>query len=381
MQPLEGVRVLDLTHVIAGPLATHQLCAMGADVVKIERPEIGDSVRSLSTQPELEGLTPAFKALNIGKKSVVLDLKTAQGRKAVLDLARTADVFVENFRPGVARNLGLAAEDIRKVRPEIVYCSISGWGQSGPMARTPAYDHVIQAATGLMAMQGDEDQGAEPIKIGFPVVDAATGMTAATAILAALLRRAKGDRTPIELDVSMVDSALVLNNSMVAATRALGKPLGRVGNRGFIASPGSDTLPTRDGHIALGANSMGQFRKLCEVLGQPELAAPPYLPDGLPDDAFLTNLATPELRDKLIAAMKTVDAQALETRLLASGVPASKVRNLHEFLTEQYPHTPGIDIPRSDGVLGAGFRFLGETRTDLRPAPRLGQDTDETITD
>ncbi len=376
MLALEGVKVLDLTHVIAGPLATHQLCVMGAEVIKIERPEFGDSARSLAAQPELEGLTPAFKAINIGKKSVVLDLKTQDGRDAVLKLAKTADVFVENFRPGVAKKLGLAAEDIRGVNSDIIYCSISGWGQSGPMSQTPAYDHVVQAATGLMAMQGDESHGEDPIKIGFPVIDAATGMTAATAIVSALLRRARGDTSPIELDVSMIDSALVLNGMMVAGTRAAGKPLGRAGNRGFVASPGADTLPTKDGYISLGANTFGQFRKLCETIGRPELAAAPYLPEGLPEDGFLTNLATSELRDALIDAMESFEALDLEERLLAKGVPAAKVRNLHEFLTELYPDTPGADIPQSDGVLGTGFRWLGERQAGLRPAPKLGQDTD-----
>jgi len=182
MQPLEGIRVVDLTHVIAGPLATHMLCALGADVIKVENPGIGDSVRSLAAQPELDGLTPAFKAMNTGKKSVEIDLKSEAGRKAALELAKTADVFVENFRPGVAKRLGLSAKDIRAVHPDVIYCSISGWGQSGPMAQTPAYDHVIQAATGMMKLQGNGDDSAEPIKVGFPVIDTGTGLIAATAL-------------------------------------------------------------------------------------------------------------------------------------------------------------------------------------------------------
>lgn len=379
MQPLEGVRVLDLTHVIAGPLATHQLCVMGAEVIKIEKPETGDSARSLSANPELEGLTPAFCALNIGKKSVALDLKTDEGRKAVLRLAETADVFVENFRPGVAKRLGLAASDIRAVNPNVIYCSISGWGQSGPMAQTPAYDHVIQAATGLMAMQGDDSLGAEPIKVGFPVIDSATGMCAATAILAALYRRARGDMAPIELDVSMIDSALLLTNTIVASTRAAGKTPSRAGNRGFVASPGADTLPTREGYISLGANTLGQFRKLCETIDRPDLAAAPYLPEGLPDDAFLTKMATDTLRAELIKAMASFTASDLEGLLHAKGVPAAKVRDMYQFLSENYPDTPGADIPESGGILGTGFRWIGESQHPMRPAPRLGQDTQDVL--
>lgn len=379
MQPLEGVRVLDLTHVIAGPLATHQLCVMGAEVIKIEKPQTGDSARSLSANPELEGLTPAFCALNIGKKSVVLDLKTDEGRKAVLRMAETTDVFVENFRPGVAKRLGLAASDIRASNPNVIYCSISGWGQSGPMAQTPAYDHVIQAATGLMAMQGDDNLGPEPIKVGFPVIDSATGLCAATAILAALYRRARGDTAPIELDVSMIDSALLLTNTIVASTRAAGKAPGRAGNRGFVASPGADTLPTKDGYISLGANTLGQFRKLCETIGRPELALAPFLPEGLPDDAFLTKMATDTLRSELIKAMASFTASDLEALLHSKGVPAAKVRDMHQFLSENYPDTPGVDIPESDGILGTGFRWIGESQHALRPAPRLGQDTQDVL--
>ncbi|MEM7118113.1 MAG: CoA transferase [Chloroflexota bacterium] len=373
MQPLEGIRVLDLTHVIAGPLATHQLRALGAEVIKIERPLLGDSIRSLAAQPELEGLTPAFRAFNIGKKSVEIDLKSAEGRDAVLALAATADVFVENFRPGVAKRLGLSASDIRKVRPAVIYCSISGWGQSGPRAETPAYDHVIQAATGMMALQGNGDADAPPIKVGFPVIDSATGMQAATAIVAAVLRRARGDSSPIELDISMVDSALVLMSSTVAITRAAGKAPVPAGNRGFVGSPGAETLPTKDGHISVAANTFIQFCNLCNVLGCPELTKPPYLPAGLPDDAFLTNMASDTLRHKLIIELQRFETSDLERQLLEVGVPASKVRNLHEYMTELYPQTPGVDIPGGDGVLGSGFRWLGETEPEIDPAPRLGQ--------
>ena len=148
-------------------------------------------MRALDMQPELDGLTPGFRALNAGKKSVVVDLGTEQGRATVLRIAETCDVFVENFRPGVARRLGLGPEDLSAVRSDIIYCSISGWGQSGPNSARGAYDHVIQAATGMMALQGSGPDD-PPIKVGFPVIDIATGMSAAEAILAAVIRRAAG---------------------------------------------------------------------------------------------------------------------------------------------------------------------------------------------
>jgi crotonobetainyl-CoA:carnitine CoA-transferase CaiB-like acyl-CoA transferase len=163
MRPLEGMRVIDLTHMLAGPFATHQLCMLGAEVIKFERPGQGDQTRGLARQPELNGLAPGFVSLNSGKRSVVLDLKTAQGREAVERLAATADVFVENFRPGKAAKLGLMPERLHAINPKLIYCSISGWGQVGPNASRPAYDHVIQAATGMMALQGS-DPNAPPIQ-------------------------------------------------------------------------------------------------------------------------------------------------------------------------------------------------------------------------
>jgi crotonobetainyl-CoA:carnitine CoA-transferase CaiB-like acyl-CoA transferase len=209
MRPLEGYRVLDLTHVLAGPCATHHLRCLGAEVIKVERPETGDPMRALGMQPELGGLPPGFRALNAGKKSVVADLATEVGRAAVLALARDCDIFVENFRPGVAKRLGVGPDAIRAVRPDVIYCSISGWGQGGPNSGFGAYDHVIQAATGMMLLQGDAADST-PVKVGFPVIDIATGISAAEAILAAVIRRLRGDGAPITLDVSMVDSALAL---------------------------------------------------------------------------------------------------------------------------------------------------------------------------
>lgn len=375
MQPLEGIRVLDLTHVLAGPCATHHLRCLGAEVIKIERPDSGDPMRGLALQPQLDGLTPGFRALNAGKRSVAVDLATAEGRATVLRLAEDAHVFVENFRPGAARRLGLGPDEIRAVRPDVIYCSISGWGQSGPNSARGAYDHVIQAATGMMAMQGG-GADAEPVKVGFPVIDIATGMSAAEAIMAALIRRLRGDTGPITLDVSMVDSALALMSGPVAATIATGKPPPRVGNRGFVGSPGAETFATADGHIAVAANTMGQFATLCRLLGRPELAAPPHVPPGLAPGAFLANVATDDLREALARAFAATRADALEAALNAEGVPAAKVRDLGEYLREVYPRTPGIGVDGEPVALGPAFRWEGAAPEPLPTAPRLGADND-----
>lgn len=374
MRPLEGFRVLDLTHVLAGPCATHHLRCMGAEVIKIERPGGGDPMRALDMQPDLEGLTPGFRSLNVGKKSVVVDLATAEGRAAVLRIAESCDVFVENFRPGVARRFGLAPEDLAAVRPDIIYCSISGWGQSGPNHARGAYDHVIQAATGMMALQGGP--GDPPIKVGFPVIDIATGMSAAEAILAAIIRRLRGDAAPITLDVSMIDCALALMSGPAANVIASGKMPPRVGNRGFVGSPGAETFTTSDGHISVAANTMGQFATLCRLLGHPELASPPYVPDGLPTGAFLTDAATDELRDRLSAAFAASRATMLEEALNEAGVPAARVRNLGEYLAELYPLTPGIGVAGEPLAFGPAFRADDGDEPSLPPAPRLGADND-----
>lgn len=378
MLPLEGFRVLDLTHVLAGPCATHHLRCLGAEVIKIERPESGDPMRALGVQPQLRGLPPGFRALNAGKKSVVIDLATTEGREAALRLAATADIFVENFRPGVAKRFGLGPEAVRAAKPDIIYCSISGWGQSGPHSSRGAYDHVVQAATGMMALQGS---GADdpPVKVGFPVIDIATGISAAEAILAAVVRRLRGDTAPIVLDVSMVDSALALMSGPAAATFESGEAPDRVGNRGFVGSPGAETFATADGHISVAANTKGQFATLCRLLGKPELARPPHVPEGLSDGSFLAGLATDALRAELVAAFAASDAAALETELNAAGVPAARVRDLGEFLRDVYPQTEGIGIAGEPVAVGPAFRWMGEERPSLPPAPLLGADTDASI--
>ena len=306
----------------------------------------------------------------IRDRSVVVDLTTEEGRATVLQIAETCDVFVENFRPGVARRFGLGPEDLAAVRPDIIYCSISGWGQSGPNSARGAYDHVIQAATGMMALQGGP--GDTPIKVGFPVIDIATGMSAAEAILAAVVRRLRGDTAPITLDVSMVDCALALMSGPAANTIATGRVPSRVGNRGFVGSPGAETFATSDGHISVAANTMGQFATLCRLLGQPELARPPHVPVGLPAGAFLADAATDALRGRLSAAFAVCQAATLEDALNEAGVPAARVRDLGEYLTELYPLTPGIGVAGEPFALGPAFRESGGEAPSLPLAPRLG---------
>ncbi|MEZ5765741.1 MAG: CoA transferase [Xanthobacteraceae bacterium] len=389
MRPLEGMRVIDLTHVLAGPFATHQLCMMGAEVIKIEKPGEGDQTRGLALRPEMKGLAPGFVALNSGKRSVVVDIKTDAGREVVEKLVATADVFVENFRPGKAKKLGLTPERLQAINPKLVYCSISGWGQLGVNSPRPAYDHVIQAATGMMSLQGD-DPKAPPIKVGFPVIDIATGMSAAQAILAALLRRARGDVGRIVLDVSMVDASALLMGGMVANYWLAGVAPARVGNRGFVGSPGADTFPTSDGWISTAANTFGQFGALCQVLGRADILDDRTLMPTVPPsrDSFLTGLASDALREQLVAAFARDTSAAWEEKLTAAGVPASKVHTVASYLDGPYAGTGGVaaklaDHPLQPGkpaqILNEGFRWLGEEPVAPGAPPLHGQHTKDVL--
>ena len=385
MRPLQGIRVIDLTHVLAGPFSTHQLCMLGADVIKIERPGQGDQTRGLALQPELNGLAPGFVSLNSGKRSVVVDLKTDEGRQAIEKLVATADVFVENFRPGKAAKLGLTPERLHAINPRLIYCSISGWGQVGPNASRPAYDHVIQAATGMMSLQGD-DPKAPPVKVGFPVIDIGTGMLAANAMLAALLRRARGDTAPIVLDVSMVDSSALLMIGAVANYWLAGIAPTRVGNQGFVGSPGADTFPTADGWISTAANTLRHFQIMCGVLGRPDILTNKTLLPKLPDspEAFLSGLGNPAVREELIKAFATESAAVWEERFAAAGVPASKVQTVPSYLDGHYlgtgradarldAHPLGRETPAR--ILHEGYRWTGETHPPINRPPRLGEHT------
>jgi crotonobetainyl-CoA:carnitine CoA-transferase CaiB-like acyl-CoA transferase len=389
MRPLQGIRVIDLTHVLAGPFSTHQLCMLGADVIKIERPGQGDQTRGLALQPELNGLAPGFVSLNTGKRSVVLDLKSQAGIRAIENLVATADVFVENFRPGKAAKLGLTPERLHAINPRLVYCSISGWGQLGPNASRPAYDHVIQAATGMMSLQGD-NPNAPPVKVGFPVIDIGTGMLAANAILAALLRRARGDTTPTVLDVSMVDASALLMVGAVASYWLAGIAPSRVGNQGFVGSPGADTFPTADGWISTAANTLRHFQIMCEVLGRPDILINKALLPKLPEspEAFLSGLGNSAVREELIKAFATDSAAAWEERFAAAGVPASKIQTVPSYLDGHYLgtgradaelETHPLDRVSPARIFHEGYRWTGETHPPIGHPPRLGEHTAEIL--
>ncbi len=380
MKPLEGMVVVDLGHALAGPCCTYHLGLLGADVIKVERPVLGDDMRDYIEHAGLEKMSAPFIAVNAGKRSVTVNLETADGREVLERLIRRGDVLVENFRPGVASRLGLSEEAVFALNPSIVYCSVSGFGQTGPLRDWTAYDHIVQAMSGIMSLNGEPD--GEPLKMGGPGVDIFSGVLAAGAVLAALLQRERDPaRRGQRIDVAMLDAAMVLMAPTVASYFLSGVPPRRTGNRGFRMVVTSDTYATCDGYLSIGANHQTQFERLCRVLGVPELATDPRFRDHR---SRLQHAE--ELRAILADLFRSRSAEELEPRLAAEQVPVSRVRTVPEIV--EHPHlaqrdlflpveVPGLEKPTH--VVGAGFRFEHDGPALQGPAPTLGQHTDEVL--
>lgn len=382
--PLEGIRVLDLSHVIAGPLASLYLAQLGAEVIKIESPTGGDVMRTSKASAQ-EGDTPSgFVALNAGKKSLAIDIRDPQGNAAVRTLATTADVFIENFRPGVVAKYGLDHDSIKAVKPDIVYCSISGYGQEGEWSGRGAYDHVIQALTGMMMMSGDSED-APPLKVGFPVIDVAAGLLGALSVMAALFQR-DHDGQGARIDASMVQASMALMYPNASAFLTQRVEPQRVGNRGYTGSPTADTYRCKDGWLATAANTPHQFRKMMGVLGLERLCEDGKAIDlaafNAPGGGFVVAKNLAYLRQQFNSAFAEQSAADMEQRLNEVGVPAARVRSLGEFLDE-VDGTAKLTMPmraytqgqRNIRTPGLGFAVTGDTSTARSGAPTLGQDT------
>ena len=379
-QPLAGVRVIDMSHVIAGPLSSFYLAQLGAEVIKVEPPGNGDVMRS--GRHPAEGDTPdGFVALNAGKRSLAADIRTGGGGEMIRALASTADVFIENFRPGVVARYGLDYESIRAVRPDIIYCSISGYGQEGEWAQRGAYDHVVQALTGMMMMSG-AGEDAEPVKVGFPVVDVAIGVLASLAITAALHGRQR-DGEGRHIDASMVQASLMLMYPQASTFLSSGVEPQRLGNRGYSGSPTADTYRCADGWLATAANTPAQFRKLTAILGLEHLCQDERALDLQAfnsDGGFVVARDMGYLREQFRQAFTGRSAAEMEIQLNAAGVPAARVRKLGELLREidagGQVRLPGLAFEqggRRVRTAGLGFRYLGDTEGPRTGAESLGQ--------
>ncbi|XVQ89430.1 CaiB/BaiF CoA transferase family protein [Microbispora siamensis] len=378
--PLAGIRVVDLTNVLAGPYCSYQLMLLGAEVIKVEVPGRGDLARRLGAEAELNeaGIGASFLAQNAGKKSVELDLKDDAGRAAFEELVTGADVLLENFRAGVMARLGYGWDRLRELNPRLVYCAISGFGQSGPMSTAPAYDQIVQGLSGMMSITGTPET--VPLRVGFPVCDTIGGLSAAMAVSAALAGRS---RTGLGcfLDLSMLEASISAMGWAVSNLLISGIDPEPMGRQNATAAP-SGTFEAADGPLNIAANRQEQFLKLCRVIGRPDLAQ---------DSRFATREARKrnreELNAELNAVLRTRTAQEWEQDLSEVGVPAGRILTLRQTLTlEQLAHRGFFtELPFPDGsarrltVVSNGVVVDGRPLGPPAPPPLLGEHTTEFV--
>lgn len=372
--PLHGIRVLDLTNVLAGPFCCHQLAHLGADVIKVETPGKGDLARQLGADPALSRkyMGVSFLAQNAGKRSVTANLKSEAGREILRRLVAQADVLVENFRPGVMDRLGLGYEVLKQVNPRLIYCAISGYGQDGPWARRPAYDQIIQGASGIMAITGDAQSA--PLRVGYPIADTIGGLTAAFAISAALNAKERGTF----IDVSMLESVVAtmgwaVSNWLIAGVRPTAN-----GNENLTSAP-SGTFATADGPLNIAANKDEQWEILARHIGRADLLSRPEFASR---EARKANRAA--LKAEIEAALATRPAREWEAELNRLGVPAGAVLDLPDLLENpvirdrgmvaEFDDVPGVDRPVR--VLRTGIKLDGAAPDVGTPPPALGADND-----
>ncbi|MBY4899116.1 CaiB/BaiF CoA-transferase family protein [Cupriavidus sp. AU9028] len=374
-KPLRDIRVLDLTNVLAGPFCCHQLAHMGAEVIKVETPGTGDLARQLGADAELNQrlMGVSFLAQNPGKQSITINLKHARGKEVFRKLVQSADVVVENFRPGVMDRLGLGYETLKQDNPRLIYCAISGFGQDGPLAELPAYDQIIQGMSGVMSITGDPQTA--PYRVGYPVSDTIGGLTAAFAVAASLAdhRRTEG----YFLDVSMLEATLATMGWVVSNHLIAGKAPVPMGNENMTASP-SGTFRTGDGLLNIAANKQEQFEAVCQVIGRPDLAV---------DERFAQRQARLANRAALTAALEAELASKPAVQwwqlLNEAGVPAGPVMDVPDTLAHpqvrdrgmigEFRDAPGVG--RDIRVVRTGFKVNREAPSVDTPPPELGQHT------
>ena len=384
--PLAGVRVLDLSRVLAGPWATQTLADLGAEVIKIERPGAGDDTRHwgppfTTTTDGSKGDAAYFLCANRGKKSVALDIATPEGAEAVRRLAATCDVVVENFKTDGLKKYGLDYASLATVNPKLVYCSITGFGQDGPDAHRAGYDYMIQAMGGLMSITGQPDGalGAEPMKVGVAVVDLFTGLYASNAILAALWHaRATGEGQHVDIALFDVQAAMLANqatNWFVSGTAPT-----RMGNAHPNLAP-YQPFPCSDGMVVIAVGNDGQFRALAKALGVEPMGA---------DPRFATNALRVQHRAELSPTLSALTAgftmKGLMAALEAAGVPCGPVNTVDQVFEEPQAIHRGLTVEQSRDDLATPIRTVASpirlSKTPVRyaaPPPKLGQDTDEIL--
>ena len=371
--PLDGIRVIELARILAGPWAGQTLADLGADVIKVEAPEGDDTRRWGPPFIEAGGEKTAayFHATNRGKRSVICDFRTPEGQETVRRLVADADVVIENFKVGGLAKYGLDWESLRKVNPRLIYCSITGFGQDGPYAHRAGYDFIIQGMSGLMSVTGAAD--GQPQKVGVAVTDISTGVYAATAILAALVQRGRTGEGQ-QIDMALLDVATSIMANQAMNYLASGKPPGLMGNAHPNLAPYA-VFECRDGWLILATGNDGQYQRLCQVLGLDEMATAP---------GFQTNADRIANREDLTARITRATKGWAKADLLAAceakGVPAGPINDMAEVFADPQVVARGMKIA-PEGLPGvrSPMIFSGAKLALDRPAPRLGQHQEEIL--
>jgi CoA:oxalate CoA-transferase len=372
--PLEGIRVLDMTWALAGPFCTMLLSDLGAEVIKVENPEEGDSSRK--NFPHIEGVSSYFLSVNRGKKSITVNLRHPEGKKIVMTLAKKADVIVENFRPGVMARLGLGYKDIRAVNPKIIYAACSGFGQVGPYAHRPAYDVIVQGMGGTLSITGEE--GGPPVRVGFSIGDIGGGIFTALGILAALQERQKSGEGQM-IDVAMLDCQMALLENAFSRFFATGEVAQRLGTRHPVLTP-FQSLPTKDGYIALAAAREDWWQKFCQLIGRPDLPQ---------DERFKNNVLRTKNHKQLEAILSEVTRQRTTSEWVSlmdkNDIACGPVNTLDQIAND--PHTAAREMIRQvkhskAGMLRVVNSPIKLSRTPVsieKASPELGENTEEIL--
>lgn len=376
MQPLEGIKILDLSRTLAGPFCTMLLGDVGAEVIKVEQPGSGDEARGF-TPPSWDGESCYYLTANRNKKSITVDLKSEKGKEIIYKLIKEADVLVENFRTGTLDRMGYGYEELKKINPRLIYCSISGFGRTGPEKHRAGYDLLLQGFGGLMSITGDSDR--PPVKAGMSIVDLTTGMFAAYGIQSALFSRLKTGKGQF-LDVSLLDGQVMLLNHMATGYLATGKPAGRMGSGHPTLVP-YQAFQAKDGDFVLAVGNNRLWKKLCMAMNWIDL---------LEDERFKTNQNRVANRDELIPILKSrfsiMEIKGIFDSTENAGVPCGPIHTIDQVLNHpqikaremiievDHPHIKNLKMP------GFPVKFSDTPGTVRQHPPLLGEHTDEVLT-
>jgi len=378
-RPFTGVRILDFTQVLAGPYGSYQLALLGADVIKVERTEGEDMRRTpLSREWAERGMAPSWLAINGNKKSLTLDFRKPAAVKIVRELAAKADVVMENFRGGVMDRLGIGYKDLAVINPKLIYCAISGFGQTGPYSNEQGYDGKIQALSGIMSITGHPEMG--PTRAGFAVCDVLSGMTAAFAVSSALYQRTHTGIGQF-IDVSMLEASLAFLSTQVADFTVAGHRQEQFGNQAISRKATANLFRAKDSYLLLAVNDEKQYRALMTAIGRTEVFDDPRFADW-----FLRNENKDALREIIEAALAKQDAKAWEKALNAVGAPSASIWTIEEVIA--HPQVIAREVMQSVQtqygmlrLMGSGFQMAhGGGHLDTAP-PELGADTDMILAD